>query len=306
MSQSPRAGKSRLGLAAILVTGAFASSVDARAFVFDSDGPGSNPPINASGLDWSVGNTLATSRIPALVGATFQQYYQATLAGVIDNIGNTVQPAGLNSTYEVTAVARVTHVVTSVSAAGGNTTVTSQIVQATNSFFEIWSDSTRDASNLAGTGFNDGTRILLGGPNQDLPNFTSYVTTPFVEAFDQFGADNYPNTNSILGTGAMTYEGLVSSSDPAFFLGDVTSFSFNTSQVTPFKQTDPSQLFAGLPGGVPPAVVPNIGAINGATGPDFQFQADANSAFVVVPEPASFAGALLASTALFARRRLRR
>ena len=71
---------------------------------------------------------------------------------------------------------------------------------------------------------------------------------------------------------------------------NLTLSFFNTSQVTPFLQVDPSARFSsnGIANG---DVVANRGAVNGVTGPDFQFQADANTSFQVsaVPEPETYA-----------------
>lgn len=309
--QTEWARKCRLGFAAMIGLGAFSSAANAALFTFDPDGGGINPATAAAGLDWGVGNSLATSRLPVVVGGTFQQYYQATLSGVINGSGTSVAPVGLNTTFEITAVASVTQFVTSVTTVNGRTTVASQLapVQATNSFFEIYFDSTPDASNLAGTGFNDGTRILLGGPNPTPGNITEYTNAvtagggPIVESYDQFGADNYPQTLSLLGAGGMTYEGNVSSTNAAFFVSAINALSFNTSLITPFKETDPSQLFAGVAGGAPPTIVPAIGAVNGANGPDFQFQSDANMTFTGIPEPLGASLALVSLSGLMLRRR---
>ncbi|CAN5416399.1 hypothetical protein BH09PLA1_BH09PLA1_15100 [soil metagenome] len=308
------ARKCRIGFAAMVGLGVFASYSDAAVFTFDPDGAGPLAPIAASGLDWGVGNSLATSRVPITVGSTFQQYYQATLAGVINGGGTTIAPAGLNSTFEITAVASVTQLVTSIATAGGSTTVRSQLAptQANNSFVEIWYGATANASNLAGTGFNDGTRILFAAPNATRPSVGNYSNAvsagggPILDSFDLFGADNYPNTRTLVGAGGLTFDGDVSNTDPAFFLSAVNAMSFNTSLVTPFQETDPSMLFSGMPGGAAPAVAPALGAVNGVNGPDFQFQADANNTFTGIPEPLSSSVALLSLSGLMLRRRTHR
>jgi hypothetical protein len=302
-----------LGFAAMIGLGAFsASTANAALFLFDPDGaaPG-NSASTIGGLDWSVGNSLGKGRVQNQPGAFFQQYYHATLAGVINTGGTTVAPAGLNSTFEITAVVSATHLITGINTVNGVTTVTTQLSPAQDplSFVEIWFDDTPDANNLAGTGFNDGTRILFGAPNPNRPNNSVYANAisagggPIVESFDEFGADNYPNTNTITGSGGWSFESSVSTRDATFFIDPVILMSFNTSLITPFRQTDPSGLFAGVAGGAPPTVLPNLGAINGATGPDFQFQADANATFIV-PEPAGLmAGVLLLGGLVLRRRR---
>jgi hypothetical protein len=108
---------------------------------------------------------------------------------------------------------------------------------------------------------------------------------------------------SLTGSGGMNFETTVGNADANFFLTALQSMLFNSSMNTPFRETDPSALFAGVAGGAPPAIVPNLGAINGATGPDFQFQADANSTFTPIPEPVAAAAALLCLSGLVLRRR---
>jgi hypothetical protein len=298
--------------AAVISLGAFGSAANAALFTFDPDGPApANAPTAVQGLDWGVGNSLSVGRVPPVVGGTFQQYYQATLAGVINGGGNTIQPTGLNSTFEITVVASLSQAIDTVSTGAGVTSVHTHIapVQAANSFFEIWYDNTPDASNLAGTGFNDGTRIFIGSPNPARPASSIYANAatangaPIVENFDDFGADNYPNIMSLTGSGGMNFETTVGTADANFFLTALQSMLFNSSMNTPFRETDPSALFAGLANGTPPAIVPNLGAINGATGPDFQFQADANSTFTPIPEPIGAAASLLCLSGLILRRR---
>ena len=99
--------------------------------------------------------------------------------------------------------------------------------------------------------------------------------------YDQAGNNNYPGILSLAGSGSALFGANTSTFDSAFFKNSVTQISFNASHVVPFREIDPSHLFAGQPGGVAPALVPNIGPVNGQTGPDFQLQSDANSSFVV-------------------------
>ena len=307
-----KSGRTRsLGLAALALA-ALAQPASAGLVTFDPDGAAAgNSAQPIGGLDWAPGNSLQQGINPPTVGATVQHRYQATLTGVINPAGLTVAPTGLNSTFELTAVMSVTEVVTSVSSAGGLNTVTYAVagVQSANSFFEIWFDSTPDANNLAGTGFNDGSRIYLGGPDPAKTSLGSYTGSAAAELFDQFGADNYAGKQSQVGTGGFTDENTVTSRDASFFITDIASMSFNTSMVTPFEVVDPSMVFAGQANGVPPAIVPNIGNPNGlqSSAPDIQYQSDASVTFTAVPEPtgplAAAAGFALAATATRRRRR---
>ena len=239
-------------------------------------------------FDWAPGNSLAVSSVPLTVGDTFQLDYQATLADLIDPNSNSFVPPGLNSTYQITAVASITEVVTSLNANGSVATFALAPTQSPNSFFEIYYNPAVVASDLAGTGFNVGTLILAASPNPTLANSGNFALAlnggnPIIQPFDQFDAANYPGITTVTGTGSATLDGNVSSVDPAFFETNLAQISFDTNNTTPFLETDPSMLFVGSPGGGAPNVTPNIGTINGVNGTDFQFQADANSAFTTAP-----------------------
>jgi len=275
---------------------------------FDPDGPGGvNAPQTIGGLDWAVGNALRKSSIPLEVGSTFQQYYQATLAGVINTNGVTVAPAGLNSTFEITAVASVTKVVASVGVNGQTTTVVTAnaAVQSPYSFFEIWYQAGPNSNSLAGTGYNDGQRIMLATPTSSAPPGTFTFLPQSLDTFDQFGANDYPGIQSVVGSGGDAYDHAVNSFDPSFFLDAIQTMSFNTSLITPFKEQNPSHLFVGVAGGGAPTIIPLIGTINGASGPDIQLQADGNVTFTAIPEPtlAAGVGATVVLSLLSSRRR---
>jgi hypothetical protein len=288
-----------LGAGALIL----ASSANASLITFDPDGAAAgNAPQVIGSLDWAVGNALATPR-PTSVGQTYQVYYHATLGSMINSAGTPVTPAGLNSTFEITAVAGYTYVCTSITNTGGGTATNFILapVQSPNSFFEIWYDSAPNANSLAGTGFNDGTRIMLGLPNAGSPNVGNYSGTGFIETFDQFGPNNY-GISSQIGAGAISNNNSISGFDPSFFLSSISTMAFNTSLVTAFHEQDPSNLFTTVAGGVPPTYVPVRGTING-TGPDMQYQSDGSVAFTVIPEPTMLGAVGLSMLTLVSRRR---
>ena len=235
------------------------------------------------------------TRFPLAVGKTFQLDYQAAVSGLINTNGLTVAPPGLMSTYQLTAVGSYTEVVTSLNSSGTLATFALAPTQASNSFFELYYNPAVVVNNLAGTGFNVGTRILSGQPAIGLANVgifslsTDTHGNPVVQQFDQYLSNNYPGVATVVGSGAALLSAHVTYFNPDFFKTPVSQLSFNSSLVTPFGQVSPSALFAGLPGGAPPNVTPNIGTINGVTGADFQFQADANLSFTAaaIPEPSS-------------------
>jgi hypothetical protein len=275
------------------------SSAQAGSIQFNPTGSNSSPVLTIAGIDVAPGNALAVSSVPLTVGKTFQLDYQAAVSGLINTAGSTFAPPGLATSYQLTAVASVTEVVTSLNATGTVATFTLASNQSPNSFFEMYYNPAVVANNLAGTGFNVGTLILAGGPSPKSASVGVFSLStpsgsPVVVPFDQYVSNHYPGISTVAGSGASLLLTGVSYFNPAFFLTPLSQMSFNSSLVTPFNQASPSALFLGSPGGAPPNVIPNIGTINGVNGTDFQFQADANLAFTpAIPEPASIIQASL-------------
>ena len=253
--------------------------------LFNPTGTAATPTETIGGLDEAPGNALAVDALPLAVGKTFQLDYQATVAALLSPTGVEFSPPGLNSTYQLTAVASFTEVVESLTPSGGVATFALAPTQAPNSFFELYYNPAVIANNLAGTGFNSGTLILSGKPDPTVTNSGNFALAldasgnPVIQPLNQFDTANNPGELTVTGAGSALNSADATSIDPAFFVTPVTQLAFNTSTTVPFETTDPSSLFVSQPGGVPPTLVPNRGAINGVSGPDFQFQADANNSF---------------------------
>jgi hypothetical protein len=275
------------GLAAVAIL-SFGTTAQADVIPFDPDNGGSDAPIQVASFDFLPGNSLAVNSVPfaAIPGSTFELRFQAKLGAFLNAANLPIMGTGLNSAYEITAVARFTERVTF---SNGVTSAFDLAPAQINPppIVELWFDNTPDANDLAGTGFNDGTLILRGIVTDNIGSFS--VTPGQITLFDQFGADNYGGRQSVTGAGAVSLTASLLAGgafvDNTFFLTafpNFLDFAFvNSSNITPFRQVDPSALFLGL--------LANPGAVNGVTGPDFQFQTDANASFrqFIIPAPPS-------------------
>lgn len=273
----------------------------AGAIQFDTQGlSGAGTVINVDTFDWSPDSALGVGAVTAINNfvagsgkTTFDLLAHASLAN-FEAGGSVVTGTGLNTGFEITFVGGFTEKVLTASAPA---TATFGLAPGVN-FFEIYWDSARNSDRSldsdvgpksAGTGYNDGILIMSGAVTESFGNFSTNVSAGNA-LLDSFGSDSLAGQQSVRGVGSsdITVTVMPTFYDPAFFLGTTpfTTFSlaFNTSQVTPYRQVDPATQFTGTGGGV---VLPSLGAVNGVTGPDFQFQADPNSSLAtgVVPEP---------------------
>jgi hypothetical protein len=235
--------------------------------------------IEVATFDWKVGNALSKGGVLSGTG-TAQLYYQASLLGFLDANGDEITGTGLNTDYELTVVASFEQDIMTM----GNISTFS--LGSNGGFFEVWRDSLTDMANLkaddlAGTGFRDGMKILEG---DIIVADGVFFFTGGTAQYDQFNNDDYAGKQTLTGTGGTSFTGQRTASDDSFIDGCDQFFIDllvgNASQITPFNQADPSMLF--LDG----AVTPDLGTINGQSGPDFQFQADGNNSFTTaIPVP---------------------
>jgi len=307
LNQNKRWTKSPF-LTVLWAVGISAIGSSARAGFIDFNPTGSNasPVTTISGIDLGPGNALARNSLPLTVGSTFQLYYQASVANLLGTDGMPLPGMGLNTSFQITAVASFTEVVRSIDPAGSATFALAP-TQAADSFFQLYYNPAVISNNLAGTGFNLGTLILSGKPSVTSPNvgiFSLSAATGIPGSLDQFNSTNqYPNLSTVEGSGSSLVSSDVTFSDPNFFKTAFSQITFNSSLITAFKQTSPSGLFLGQAGGGVPGIFPDLGSVNGSgvTGKDFQFQADANFSFInfAVPEPASIIQVSLGMFAIF-------
>ena len=284
--------------------------------------------FNVSAFDYKFGNMLVTG-VPATglaVGTVLEVYSQSTVSAVLGTNNLPIPGLGLNSTYELTAVARLTEVVTSLipTANGAIATFAINPVQ-TNPFFEVWFHNGLLADNFNGTGFNTGTKILSGvigtinsslfqttfSPTVLIDNPNTSGGTPAGKAYwngASFGGVG-PGTQTVTGSGASdtSLRTLQVNSvvlNPAFFPDGqtVTSYSVTTDLNLEYRKVDPSKFFSANPNGVAPATVASIpqnsingfGSANGGSDREV-FEIHNSESFTVapsataVPEPASLA-----------------
>lgn len=297
-------------IAAALAVPALAFAA-ATPITFDMNGSTAGQTYTVDLLDWAPGNALAVGGNPATgltAGTQFQLLYQANL-GLVSLGGVTQAGAGLSGAQNFTAVAGVQETVLSNTGGSALFGMASAPVASSTNFFYIYANQL--GNNLTGLNFAQGTGTLVMSGHIVSIQSSNYSSLGATSTFDNFGTNNYPGITSLTGSGSTDMTVVIDSFDLSYFPTLIAgkTFSFiNTSQVTPFSQVDPSAAFSinGVTNG---GTASNIGPVNGVTQPgvnyNFQFQADANSSFTQVPEPATLAlFGLALGLAGFASRRI--
>lgn len=270
---------------ALCAQGAFSFAADP--IMFSPGGTGATGAIPLGMLDWLPANALAVNGNPAgglNVGNIIHLLSHAKLGVIVDQDGDLhAVPSG-----EITFVAGFGEAVTTFDPTATGSTVTFAFNSSGSNFFEIWWSPTADSNMLAGTGFNNSKLILSGVVTDSTGDYSG--GSPIV-TLDQFGPNNYPGIQTITGSGSTQLAGVIISADPDFFPGltqaqiDTMKVFFNTSTVTPYRQTNPSAKFVdyGVVGNTVTMSATTVGSVNG--GPHgggnlhFVLQSDANQRF---------------------------
>lgn len=263
-----------------------------------------NETINADAIDWTQTSFLAVGGVDAIQNFTtpdstsFTVYTHAKMTTYSDGSTSGISPAGINDEWEITIVGSFEESVQSV----GGATATFE-AQATTGFFQMYLDTSPDANDLAGTGFNDGTLIAVGTLSNS-PTGLFLVTSADGVLLDQFNDDDWGGQLTVSGIGTNADLAFaISAFDATVFTGGISDLSIvfqNVSMQVPFGTVDPSMLFSDELGRgatdvgddftSSATIAPNIGGLNGASGPDFLAQTDFNSAVrAAVPLPATAA-----------------
>jgi hypothetical protein len=273
--------------------------------------------FSVTGFNYQAGNALVTG-LPSTgvtVGTTLETYYQSNAASVLGTNGLAIPGLGLNSTYEITSVARFTEVVTSITPTANGATASMALAGTqVNPFFEVWYHNGTLADNFNGTGFNTGTKIVSGVINNiSSSNFAATTTSTVLidnpntnggtPAGKTYWNTTAGGTHTITGTGAAT-ESLATMQvnsvvlNPTFFPAGQTVLSYTLTPSTnlEYQSVDPSKFFSGNANGVAPATVASIpqGTTNGMGssqgGSDravFELHDNDTISATSLPEPAS-------------------
>jgi hypothetical protein len=288
--------KYRRKVASILMAAAIAwlgATTTARAgpITFDPDGGGPLAAIpNANTFDFLPGNSLGLGYNTAFLnflngtGSTvFSTLFQARLGSITNAAGQDVTPAGQNTAFQHTVVARFNQQM--ISAIQLPVTTTSVFCPTGPNFVEIYLDSNVDANDLFGVGFNDTTdgptvfpappppvgppsattavasTLIASAVVTSATSFFAGVLTPSPVPLDAFGGvNNYPGQQTGSGVGTATLTADLTFVNPAFFptLAAGSTITFAISQGIFFDQADPSSRFIFGPGGTGVGANPTI------------------------------------------------
>ncbi|NMG31723.1 hypothetical protein, partial [Aromatoleum evansii] len=184
--------------------------------VFDTNGAAVGGEITVRSFDWTQDNALAVGATPLSLDpenpTTFTLYAQGSLGNFKDGNNQVINGTGLNIDYEITFETGFTETGVNSIIDGIGALATFQLASETPvNYFNIYYDTARNASQLAGTGYNDGDLIMHAEVTKnDTTFFVAFqidadedgvMDTPLVVALDGNGTDNYPGVGTVDGSG---------------------------------------------------------------------------------------------------------
>jgi len=269
-------------------------------FTFDPTGGGGGT-ANVALIDQAPGSALAQGGVTAInnflagSGSTnFTLHYQANLSSMQFADTSIAFANGSGGNY-FTYVAGFGETVVGASPYPGTATFAFDASNPVN-FFNMYA-SNAIGNNLTGVGFMNGSPIL-SAHIVGIPTSNFQVTDTTGTNLDHSpNGDQWGGQQTVTGGGVSDITLVIDSVNSGYFPSlhpgsAITISFFNSSQVDPFRQVDPSQCVNTLGsdcstgGGI--NTLGTLGAVNGTSGPDILLQADGNQAFTV-PEPASLA-----------------
>jgi hypothetical protein len=286
-----------LGLALLLAVSALvgsASTTQADVIPFNPTGGGAVGAIPITGFDELPGNALAKNVIQngtITVGETFNLYYQASVGKLLNGNTSVNLPANTQITVLAGFTERVTGLTTGID---GSVTATFALApigtpNAINfvKFYE--SPTPPSADNATGANFAQGNLFLQATVDPTKPNGGNF--TRFFNSIGPIAPGSAQQSVSGSGSTSLIANIVPGSALPGYFPSNSTlqiiSLDFQTTTSLPFSNgTSPSSGFNSTGMLNTPDITPNLGAVNGVNGPDFQFQADASNGFTT-PEPSS-------------------
>ncbi|MBL8472279.1 MAG: PEP-CTERM sorting domain-containing protein [Rhodocyclaceae bacterium] len=303
--------------AAVAALGTISAANAGVAIQFDPTGNGGSTggTLSVETFDWAPDNALsvgAFSTTPNADGSvTTTTVAQARLTGFInssagEDCATNIFYCAAAYTNEFTFQASFRERSTGIGSSNANFTLDTSV----GSFYRIFANTPKDASNTTGGGYGNGTLIYEARITAVTGTFNDATrsdpgTNP-VDLLDKNGVDNQNGVQSHQGTGNNTISMTVTFLNPAYFLSAITSADDTTSLRTSFNQVNPSDTVVGF---TPSYSFDGTDKINGDVGAgtcnpfapngrtesgdtntgrcDFHIQTDGSLSFNLAPEPAT-------------------
>jgi uncharacterized repeat protein (TIGR01451 family) len=265
-----------------------------QTITFDPDGAGPLLPMEVAVFDQSPGNSLAINSQPGIntvAGADFRQVFQSKLSNLLDENFNTLHPAGLGTVFQILTESNFT--AHGSSPAPGFTLLSDPTGPGPNEFRLIYHPIGTALNDRTGAGFAfnaaNGDQVILTGHISGISGSGS-TDNSTSSALDQAagappaGPTNPPTLNL---SGSAHYFVLVDFANADFFpdeTAELTQLAVSTLNAAPFRQVGANS------GTFYEGTSRNIGATNGLSGPDVEFQTDENAALTALCVPVDEAG----------------